>query len=122
MGQTAPATYEQLKTTGSYGALWIVESDYVPAGYASCVASYGSNSPANAIGVRQHPNAAYQGFRTIPGNSEYPIIDSFYTRAFALGRVGAAKLPLSRSPRTPTTRHQTSPAMCLLSDESTTNG
>jgi hypothetical protein len=85
VGQVAPATYENLKISGSYGLLWIVESDYIPEHYATCVATYGANSPANAIGFRQHPSPVYQGFRTIPGNSEYPILDAFYTRAFGVG-------------------------------------
>lgn len=85
VGQVAPATYEKLKIQGSYGDLWVVQSDYIPEDYLTVVATYGANSPDNCIAVRQHSNPQYQGFRTIPGNSEYPIQDSFYTRAFGTG-------------------------------------
>ncbi|MEZ0384789.1 hypothetical protein [Mycobacterium sp. pW045] len=85
VGEVAPAAYEKLKIQGSYGNLWVVESDYIPEGYLTVVATYGANNPDNCVAVRQHPNAQYQGFRTIPGNSEYPIQDAFYTRAFGTG-------------------------------------
>ncbi|WP_431236711.1 hypothetical protein ACQ86B_17420 [Mycolicibacterium aichiense] len=85
IGTQAPAAYENLKVEGSYGNLWIVQSDLIPEDYISVVATYGANSPSNAIAVRQHPNAIYQGFRTIPGAGEYPIQDSFFTRAFGTG-------------------------------------
>lgn len=85
VGDVAPATYQKLKVEGSYGDVWIVASDYIPGDYFSVVASYGANSPANAIAVREHSNAAYRGFRTIEGPGEYPITDAFYTRAFGTG-------------------------------------
>ena len=85
VGDVAPATYQKLKVEGSYGDVWIVQSDYIPEGYFSVVASYGANSAANAIAVREHPNTQYRGFRTIEGPGEYPITDAFYTRAFGTG-------------------------------------
>jgi hypothetical protein len=66
VGQVAPATYNGLKVQGSYGPLWMIQSDYIPEGYIAVAATYGPNSPNNVIGVRSHPNAAYAGLRVIP--------------------------------------------------------
>jgi hypothetical protein len=49
------------------------------------VASYGPDSPYNAIGFRQHENPNYQGLRHIAGDGPYPITESFSTRAFGVG-------------------------------------
>jgi hypothetical protein len=49
------------------------------------VASYGPDSPYNAIGFRQHPNPAYQNLRSIPGAGQYPLVDSFHQRSFGVG-------------------------------------
>jgi hypothetical protein len=47
-------------------------------------ASYGSGSPRNAVGFRSHPNQF--GLQLIPGHwQNYPIIESFATRAAGVG-------------------------------------
>jgi len=45
----------------------------------------GIDSDRNPVGLRKHPNVAYQGLRHIPGNGPYPLVDSFYARGFGVG-------------------------------------
>ncbi|MGV7451174.1 hypothetical protein PJH53_29000 [Mycobacterium kansasii] len=86
VGEIAPAHYQGLKIDGSYGPLWIVRSQYIPAKYLLVVATSGANSPNNAVSVREHTNAAYRGLRTIPGNKPgYPLQDSFWARCIGVG-------------------------------------
>jgi hypothetical protein len=86
VGEVAPAQYQGLKIDGSYGPLWIVRSQYIPVKYLLVVATSGANSPNNAVSVRQHTNAAYQGLRTIPGlRPGYPLQDSFWARCIGVG-------------------------------------
>lgn len=86
VGQVAPEFYNGLKVNGSYGPVWIVESQFIPEDYFTVVATYGPNSPDNAIGFREHVQSQYRGFRIIPGQvPAYPIQDSFFTRAFGVG-------------------------------------
>jgi hypothetical protein len=38
------------------------------------------------VGLREHANPAFRGLRLIPGNQQaYPLIDSYYARAFGTG-------------------------------------
>jgi hypothetical protein len=89
VGSVAPATYpglNSLKIQGSYGPAWMIQSDYIPAGYLSVVSTYGPNSPSNCIGMRIHVQTAYQGLRIIGGSvPAYPIQDSFFSRSFGVG-------------------------------------
>lgn len=86
VGEVAPAQYQGLKIDGSYGPLWVVRSQYIPSKYVLVVATSGANSPNNAVSVRQHTNAAYQGLRTIPGvRPGYPLQDSFWARCIGVG-------------------------------------
>jgi hypothetical protein len=85
VGQVAPGEFNGLKVQGSYGPVWVIQSDFIPEDYFAVVATYGPNSPDNAIGFREHVQAQYRGFRTIPGNTAYQIQDAFFTRAFGVG-------------------------------------
>ncbi|QLL06667.1 hypothetical protein [Mycobacterium vicinigordonae] len=86
VGKVAPAQYNGLKIDGSYGPLWIVRTQYIPAGYFATIATEGPNSLNNVVSVRQHPKPQYQGLRTIPGpNPAYPIQESFWSRAIGVG-------------------------------------
>jgi hypothetical protein len=86
VGQVAPASFEGLKIQGSYGDVWIIQSDFVPLDYFAITATYGKDHPSNAIGFRQHSNPIYQGMRTIQGpRPGYPLIESFYTRGCGVG-------------------------------------
>ncbi len=71
IGEQVPGQWSGVKIEGSYGPTLLVQSDFVPSGYVLVVASYGPNSPYNAIGFRQHPNTAYQNLRVIPGAGTY---------------------------------------------------
>lgn len=86
VGQIAPASFNGLKVTGSYGPLWIIESQYIPAGYFAVVATGGANSPLNAVSVRQHTNVSYQGLRRIAGPTPgFPILESYFARTIGVG-------------------------------------
>ncbi|MHA3020883.1 hypothetical protein ACXPWS_11525 [Mycobacterium sp. BMJ-28] len=93
VGQRAPEKFNRLRVWGSYGPVYVIPDDLIPAGYLACVATYGENSPSNLLAVREHENPLYRGFRQIPGNTNgYPLIESFFTRSFGTGvrRRGAA--------------------------------
>lgn len=82
----APATYQGMKIAGSYGPAWITESGFMPPGYLLLVATGGPGSSLNPVGFREHITPAYQGLRLLPGSrSEYPLVDSFYSRGFGVG-------------------------------------
>ncbi|MCV7343794.1 hypothetical protein [Mycolicibacterium rhodesiae] len=85
VGQVAPESFSGLKVQGSYGDVWVIQSDFIPEDYFAVVATYGPNSPDNVIGFRQHVSPVYQGLRIIPGNTDYPLQDSFLSRAFGVG-------------------------------------
>lgn len=86
VGEVAPGQYGGLPVVGSYGPVWVIESEYIPAGYFTVVATSGADSSDNVIGVRQHKVTAYQGLRIIPGNqARYPLIDSYASRSFGVG-------------------------------------
>ena len=86
VGQVAPDSFNGLKIQGSYGNLWVVQSDFIPEDYVIVAATEGPNSPNNAIGVRQHTNPVYQGLRIIPGRVPgYPLQEAFFQRSFGVG-------------------------------------
>lgn len=86
VGNLPPGEVFGLPTVGKWGPVWIVETQFCPAGYFAVVASSGPGSTSNPIGVREHTNTTYRGLRQLPGsNSTYPLTESFYTRAFGVG-------------------------------------
>lgn len=86
VGQVAPAQFNGLMIDGSYSKLWIVRTQYIPAGYFAVVATDGPNSPNNAVSFREHVNAAYRGLRNIPGpKPNYPMEESFWARCCGVG-------------------------------------
>ncbi|BDB41549.1 hypothetical protein IWGMT90018_19950 [Mycobacterium kiyosense] len=86
VGQVAPESYNGLKVQGSYGPVWVIQSDFIPAGYFAVVATYGANSPNNVIGFREHVQRQYQGLRTIPGlQPGYPLAGAYFQRSFGVG-------------------------------------
>lgn len=84
-GAIPPADYNGLTVQGSYGKAWLIESNVVPSGYVAVVASGGPGSPDNPVAVRHHPKPQYQGLRVIPGNSIYPLQESFFARGIGCG-------------------------------------
>lgn len=84
-GAVPPAEYNTLPVTGSYAGALVIESYFIPKGWATVVASGGANSDTNPVAVREHADVAYQGLRQIPGNGPYPLQDSFFARAIGVG-------------------------------------
>lgn len=73
-------------TVGTYGPWTVVQEDYMPAGYVLGFVSGGEDNIGNLIGVREHENAALRGLRLLRGSQhDYPLVDSFYQRAFGTG-------------------------------------
>lgn len=93
VGKVAPADFNGLAVQGSYGNMWIIQSDYIPEDYFAVVATYGPNSPSNLLGFREHVQTVYRGLRRIPGPvPSYPIQEAYFSRSFGVGvrRRGAA--------------------------------
>lgn len=84
-GETPPPDYGGVPVIGSYGGALVIQSYFIPKGWATVVASGGRNSVDNPIGLREHDNPDYQGLRMIPGNGPYPLQDSFFARAVGVG-------------------------------------
>ncbi|GFG73592.1 hypothetical protein [Mycobacterium botniense] len=84
-GPIPNSDYNGLRVWGSYKNALVIQSYYLPQGYAIVAATGGPNSDANPVGVRQHVNPAYQGLRHIPGHGPYPLVDSVFVRGFGTG-------------------------------------
>ena len=100
VGQPVKGDYHGIPVLGSYGWVWVIESPFVPTGYAAVVASGRPNSPDNVIGFREHPSAEQRGLLTIAGLGSYPVIDSHFCRCFGVGtrqRGGAAVCQMTAS-------------------------
>jgi hypothetical protein len=86
LGSRPPTTWRGLPVVGSYMDAWIVEEDYIPANYILTLGTGGTAALQNPVGLREHPNPAYRGLRLLPGNQQrYPLVDSYYARAFGTG-------------------------------------
>lgn len=98
LGSRPPSSWNGLPVIGSYAGILIVEESYIPAGYMLMLGSGGEGNLQNPVGLREHANPAYRGLRLLPGNQQrYPLIDSYYARAFGTGirqRGGAAIMML----------------------------
>jgi hypothetical protein len=70
---------------GTYGPFYVIEEDYIPAGYVVALASQGADNLDNPIGVREHANPSGRGLKLIGGDDNYPLIDSFYRHGFGTG-------------------------------------
>lgn len=70
---------------GYYGGMWLVEEDYIPAGYLVMLASGGKFNDRNPVGIREHENAALRGLKLIPQFERYPLRESFYHHAIGSG-------------------------------------
>lgn len=86
IGEAAPGEFNGLPVLGSYGELLVIQSEFIPAGYFTVVATGGPSSDLNPVAFRQHTNTAYHGLRLIPGRvPAYPLQDSFFARCFGVG-------------------------------------
>ena len=84
-GEAPPVEYGGIPVLGSYAGALVIQSYFVPKGWAAVVASGGANSDDNPIGVRDHYSPDYQGLRHIAGNAPYPLQDSFFARTIGVG-------------------------------------
>ena len=85
VGDRPPGDFNGLRIIGSYGDSWIVQHDYVPAGYVLSVATGGPNSERNPIAFREHKRPELKGLIQIPGGGTYPLIDSYMVRGAGCG-------------------------------------
>lgn len=87
VGQTQVApTLNGLAVIGTYGPLVIVQDDWMPTTHVLTFATGGSASLNNPVGIREHANTSLRGLRLAKGrNSDYPLIDSFWTAGFGTG-------------------------------------
>jgi hypothetical protein len=101
LGSRPPSSWNGLPVIGSYAGILIVEEAYIPSGYVVMLGSGGEGDLQNPVGLREHANPAYRGLRLLPGNQQrYPLIDSYYARAFGTGirqRGGAAIMQITTS-------------------------
>jgi len=85
-GNQAPNEFAGMEVVGSYGPYLIVQDYQIPAGYLVAVATAGSSTQTNVIGIREHENTQMRGLIIMPGNnSAYPLRDSFFVRGLGSG-------------------------------------
>ncbi|QGJ90053.1 major head protein [Mycobacterium phage Indlulamithi] len=98
LGSLPPDTWNGLRVYGSYGDMLLVEEPFMPDGYFLMLGTGGIGNLQNLVGLREHANPVYRGLRIIPGNDQrYPLIESYYTRAFGTGirqRAGAVVMQI----------------------------
>jgi hypothetical protein len=70
---------------GTYGDIYIIEEDYLPAKYMVMFASGGRFAQRNPIGLREHDHAGLRGLKLIPQFERYPLRESFYHHAIGSG-------------------------------------
>jgi len=101
IGVRPPNSWNGLPVVGSYKNALLVEEDYIPPGYLLVLGSGGTGNLQNPVGLREHANTAYRGLRLLPGNQQrYPLVDSYYSRAFGTGirqRAGASVVQIKAS-------------------------
>ena len=99
LGSLPPNFWNGLRVSGSYGDILIIEEPFIPDGYFLMFGTGGAGNLQNLVGFREHKNPVYQGLRIIPGNDQrYPLIESYYTRAFGTGvrqRAGGVVMQIS---------------------------
>lgn len=101
LGALPPDTWNGFRTYGSYGDILLIEEPFMPDGYFMMVGTGGLGNLQNLVGLREHRNPVYRGLRIIPGNDQrYPLIESYYTRAFGTGirqRAGGVVMQIKAS-------------------------
>lgn len=98
LGMLPPDTWNGLRVYGSYADILLVEEPFIPEGYFMMFGTGGAGNLQNLVGLREHKNPVYRGLRILPGNDQrYPLIESYYTRAFGTGirqRAGAVVMQI----------------------------
>jgi hypothetical protein len=98
LGSLPPDTWNGLRVAGSYADILIIEEPFIPDKYFLMFGTGGAGNLQNLVGFREHKNAVYRGLRILPGRDQrYPLIESYYTRAFGTGirqRAGAVVMQI----------------------------
>ena len=101
LGTLPPDTWNGLRVYGSYADILLIEEPFIPDGYFLMFGTGGAGNLQNLVGLREHKNPVYRGLRILPGNDQrYPLIESYYTRAFGTGirqRAGAVVMQIKAS-------------------------
>lgn len=101
LGSLPPDTWNGLRVYGSYGDILLIEEPFTPDGYFFMFGTGGAGNLQNLVGLREHKNPIYRGLRILPGNDQrYPLIESYYTRAFGTGirqRAGGVVMQIKAS-------------------------
>lgn len=85
-GSQPPSSLDGLSVIGSYGPAFVVQEDYIPAGYLLLFATGGTASLNNPVGIREHANSAARGLQLVQGPiAQYPLQESYYRRGFGTG-------------------------------------
>ncbi|MFA4083452.1 hypothetical protein ONA92_17285 [Mycobacteroides salmoniphilum] len=84
-GTPPPPDYAGIPVLGSYAGALVIQSYFIPKGWAAVVASGGPGSDVNPVALREHHDPNYQGLRHIPGGAPYPLQDSFFARTLGTG-------------------------------------
>jgi len=85
-GAIPPTDFNGIRVWGSYYNALVLQTEYIPVGYAVLTATGGPGADANPVGLREHINPAYQGLRHIAGPvPTYPLQESFFARGFGVG-------------------------------------
>lgn len=101
VGDTPPAKVGEQALIGAYGPAWVAQNNLIPKGYVVAVITRGANNAQNPVAFREHPTANLRGLRIVPGSSEYPLTNSFYSRGFGTGvrhRGAAAVMQVTVNP------------------------
>lgn len=86
IGTLPPDFWQGLRVTGSYDDILLIEQPFIPDGYFLMFGAGGAGNLQNLVGLREHKNPVYRGLRILPGrDAGYPLIESYYTRAFGTG-------------------------------------
>lgn len=98
LGSLPPDTWQGMRVYGSYADILLVEEPFMPDKYFVMFGTGGIGNLQNLVGLREHQNPVYRGLRIISGNDQkYPLIESYYTRAFGTGirqRAGAVVMQI----------------------------
>lgn len=86
VGGLPPNSFAGLNVLGSWGPYLVVTHGQIPAGYFVAVATRGTSTQTNVVGIREHALPGLRGLVLRPGNTaNYPLIDSYYIRGLGTG-------------------------------------
>ena len=105
VGAIPPPDFHGLKVLGAYGKAWLIETNYVPAGYVAVVASGGPGVPTTRSRCGSTQTSPIRACGLSQGiGADYPLIDSFFARGVGVGvrhRGAAAVVQVTTNASTP---------------------